>query len=98
MLTIPDIDKNAIVRITAFIYETIRAAPGTYEIPTLCKIVESKSIYNARAVHCVVDLELSMNRLDLDMYNRIYLAPCTAEQPATGGYVGPRSFTSDPIY
>jgi hypothetical protein len=49
------------------------AAPGTYEIPAICKIIESKSIWNAKTIHYMIDDQLDFGPIDLDKHNRLVL-------------------------
>lgn len=99
-INLSDIDRDTRDRISYLIHESVLAAPGTYEVPTLCKIVESKSIYNVRAIHCVIDDELEYGGLFLDSYNRLYSDRnriSTKPRPSDRSYPGPRTFTFDPL-
>lgn len=73
------IDRHTRAQISALIHETVSAAPGIYEIPALCKIVEAKSIWNAKTIHFVVDDQFDFGALYLDKHNRLcttnYLMP-----------------------
>ena len=71
------LDGDTRTKISALIYETVVAAPGTYEIPAICKIIESKSIWNAKTIHYMVDDQLDFGSLYLDKYNRL----CTTNHP-----------------
>jgi hypothetical protein len=71
-IILANLDTTARQKISSLIYETVRAAPGMYEIPALCQIVATKSIYNSTAVHYVVDDQLDFGDLTLDKFNRLY--------------------------
>lgn len=70
-ITLQNIDKVSRQNISALIHETVMASPGTYEIPALCRIVESKSIWNAHAIHLVLDDQLDFGEIELDKFNRL---------------------------
>lgn len=67
-----NLDSSSRAKICSLIYETVRAAPGVYEIPALCQIVAAKSIYNSTAVHYVIDDQLDFGDLALDKFNRLH--------------------------
>ena len=65
------LDGDTRTKISALIYETVLASPGTYEIPAICKIIESKSIWNAKTIHYMIDVELDFGPIALDKHNRL---------------------------
>lgn len=70
------LDGDTRTKISALIHETIMAAPGTYEIPAICKIIESKSIWNAKTIHYMIDDQLDFGQIDLDKHNRLVPRAC----------------------